>query len=385
MDAPRVLVVLDTSQGWSRGILRGFTARALERGWELLHYHPSPDLSDLVREWDPRVAVVGPGETSTRLARGLGCPVVSVNEDRSTARLASVFLNERAIAELALDHFRSRGLEHVTTFRFSDEPFAVARDEAFRVRARTARVHFAPGWWVDGAEPPRASERRGALVGWLRSLPRPCGVFTCCDAWGRVVARYARAARLRVPEDLALVGVDNDVVECELVNPPLSSVSVPWRTLGEKAADLVEFALARKSIRGRRLSVAPVEVFSRRSSDALAIEDRLVVTAVTWIRNHARGRITVPLIARAVGSSRQRLERRFRASLGRTVQEEVRRARVELAKAALHATPAGLKEIAATSGFTSAALLSVAFQKELGMPPGAYRRRIQKARTDVDG
>jgi len=385
MDPPRVLVVLDTSQGWSRGILRGFTARALERGWELLHYHPSPDLAELVREWDPRVAVVGPGETSTRLARSLGCPVVSVNADRSRQHLASVFPNERAIAELALDHFRARGLEHVTTFRFSDEPFAVARDEAFRVQARAAKVGFAPGWWVDGAEPTRANERRGALVAWLRSLPRPCGVFTCCDAWGRVVARYARAARLRVPEDLALVGVDNDVVECELVTPPLSSVSVPWRQIGEKAATLVELSLARKSIRGRRLLIAPVEVFSRRSSDGLAIEDRLVVTAVAWIRGHAKERLTVPLVARAAGCSRQRLERRFRASLGRTVQEEVRRARVELAKGALQTTSAALREVAKASGFTSAALLSVAFQRELGMPPGVYRRRTQEARTDIDG
>jgi LacI family transcriptional regulator len=211
---------------------------------------------------------------------------------------------------------------------------------------------------------------------WLRRLPKPCGVFTLTDGWARIVARCIRMARLRVPEDLPLVGADNDHVECELLAPPLSSVMIPWQELGRNAAKLVQRSLAGHSIESELKTCAPIGVLARRSSDTLAIDDELVAKAVRWIREHANRRLDVPTIARAIGGGRQRLERRFRRVLDRTVSEEIRRARVDTAKELLQTTRAGLSEVAKRSGFSSAALLSAAFQRELGIPPGAYRRRV---------
>src|SRR5262249_23447007 len=158
-----------------------------------------------------------------------------------------------------------------------------------------------------GAEPSRRYEVPAAMVAWLRSLPRPCGVFACCDSWARIVARLAQVAGLRVPEDVAIVGADNDSVECELSTPPLSSVTIPWRRVGEEAAGLVRRALAGAAIGGRRIVVAPGHVVVRRSTDVLAIQDRIAAAAVAWIRDHAQGRVSVPAVARAAGVSRQRL------------------------------------------------------------------------------
>jgi LacI family transcriptional regulator len=120
--------------------------------------------------------------------------------------------------------------------------------------------------------------------------------------------------------------------------------------------------------------VKPVDVVVRRSSDAFAIENSLVSAAVAYIHEQAEGRLTVPLIANAIGVSRQRLERHFRRHLGRTVVEEIRRTRVEVARRLLSTTELPLPEIAKRSGFTNAALLSIAFRREVGVPPGAYRR-----------
>jgi LacI family transcriptional regulator len=97
-----------------------------------------------------------------------------------------------------------------------------------------------------------------------------------------------------------------------------------------------------------------------------------------WIRSNAARRITVSMLARALGSGRQRLERRFRAALQRTVHEEIRRAHVDIAKGLLETTSMSLAEVAEHSGFTNASLLSVAFRRELGSTPGLYRRRIQQ-------
>lgn len=375
-----MLVVLGTSGAWSRGILRGFSGVAQEQGWNLLHYHPSADLGWLARTWAPDAAVLGPeipGGWPDALRGGVA---VSVNADRSADDVASVCVNEEAIAGLALEHMLAMGLREVTTFRFDESPFAVARDRAFSRMAATAGARVVPGWWADAADP--RNEDAEAMVSWLRGLPRPCGVFACCDAWARVAARYARAADLRVPEDVAIIGVDDDPIECELTAPPLSSVAVPWQVVGHHAADLVRLGLAGETIAGARVVHGPLHVMSRRSSDAMAIEDAIVARAVHWIRQHSNRPLSVPAVARAAATSRRRLERRFHALLGRTVVQEIRRVRVEAAKALLSTTEHDLGRVAELSGFSSAALLNVAFQRELGLPPGAYRRQVRGARAD---
>jgi LacI family transcriptional regulator len=386
MDAPRVLVLLDSGPAWSRGILRGFMPIAHERGWTVLHYHPyypPVDLGSLARKFAPTAAVIGPELLGRSLASLAPASVLSVAADRSSEGIASVCIDEAAVSALALDHLLAKGLRHVTTFRFAGWRFAIERERAFIERARAAGVTVAPGWTSNEVEPTRIEDDPMAIIEWLRQLPKPCGLFTLTDGWARIVARCIRMAGLRVPEDLPLVGADNDHVECELLAPPLSSVMIPWQELGRTAAKLVQRSLAGQSIEGEQKTCAPIGVLARRSSDVLAIDDELVAKAVRWIREHADRRLDVPTIARAIGGGRQRLERRFRRVLDRTVSEEVRRARVDAAKELLQTTRAGLSEVAKRSGFSSAALLSAAFQRELGIPPGAYRRRVLTTLQDT--
>ena len=389
MNPPRVLVILDTVAAWSRGVLRGFMSVAHERGWTLLHYSPLVDLGWVTDEWAPDVAVVGPGVDSAALAHFAATSLISVNLDRSAQGIASVCLDEERIGALALRHLLSTGLRYVSTCRYNNAPFAVARERAFVNGARAAGLNVAVGWgsdearalnWAEDPSVPRImpleSLRPAAMVEWLRSLPKPCGIFTCSDGWARPVVRCARVAGLRVPEDIALVGADDDVLECELMAPPLSSVMIPWQEVGRSAARLVQQALSGESSADKRLVISPLAVQVRRSSDVLAIEDELVADAVRWIRTNIDRRITVSMVARGVGSARQRLERRFRGVLDRTVKDEIQRARVETARELLRTTSAGLAEVAKRSGFTTSALLNAAFRREIGMPPGVYRRRV---------
>ncbi|HWA76802.1 MAG TPA: substrate-binding domain-containing protein [Polyangiaceae bacterium] len=380
MSSQRVLVVLGTDAGWSRGILTGFMAAAREQDWSLLHYHPSSDLNWLCEEWAPAAAVVGPEFDGRELERLASAALVSVTVDRSAQGIASVCLDEERIAGLACEHLLERGFRHVTTFRYDESPFSVTRERAFIAQARAAGAEVPAGWGGEEYTQGERGERPAAMVAWLRGLPNPCGVFTCTDGWGRTVARYAREASLRVPEDLALVGADNDVLECELISPALSSVMIPWQEVGRQAATLVRLALSKHAAPGRRVVVSPVAVAARRSTDILAVDDELVRQAMLWIREHADRRLTVPMVARAIGGGRQRLERRFRRALDRTVQEEIRRSHVEAAKHWLGSTRASMAEVAKRSGFTNASLLNAAFQRELGMPPGTYRRRVQGRR-----
>jgi LacI family transcriptional regulator len=334
--------------------------------------------------WKPQVVLLGP-EMSGPWPQSLRSAVgISINADRTAEGIASVCLDEEEIAKVALAHLLSKGLTNVTTFRFDETAFAAARERAFHDTARVSGARLIDGWWKPGTEPSRNDEDPAAMVSWLTGLPRPCGVFACCDTWAGVVARYALAAELRVPEDVSIVGVDNDAIQCELTAPPLSSVMVPWQNLGRQAGQWVRQVLAGQAIAGKRVAMSPGHVVTRRSSDALAIEDPLVGRAVAWIHKHSGRPLTVPEVARASATSRRRLERRFHAVLGRTVVQEIRRIRVETAKRLLAATRHDLAQIAKLCGFTSAALLSVAFRREVGVPPGAYRRRLKGTPPDHD-
>jgi LacI family transcriptional regulator len=245
--------------------------------------------------------------------------------------------------------------------------------ERFRSRIREEGGRCEPDGWLDTV---KSHPRREAdsIPDWLRGLPKPCGVFACCDTWARVVAGYCRGCGIRMPEDIALVGADNDVLECELTAPALSSVAIPWRELGREVALLVARGLERR-LGSDPVLVRPVHVVARRSSEILAVDDPLVAAAVTWIHQRSDGRLAVNDVVRAVKTYRQRLEKRFRAVLGRSIMEEVRRSRIERAKRLLAMTDLPLADVAEKSGFTSAALLSVAFRRETRTTPGAFRRR----------
>ena len=378
---PRVLVVLDESMGWLRGVLRGFTEVARARNWTLLHYHAPADVRWLVELFGPK-AVVMQGAPKRDAAEVLSsCTVVSVNDDQSTNGMASICLDERKIGELAAVHLIEKGFRALSTFRFNDETFAVSREQAFRETATLQGARLVPGWWDQGTDPPRWAEVPSAFIGWLLGLPRPCGVFACTDRWSSVVARYAHLAGVRIPEDIALIGVDNDILDCELSSPPLTSVAVPWRSMGAQAATLVGQALSGLEIAGQRMVISPVGVVPRRSTDVTVVDDPVVARAISWIRERVDRPLTLQSIARASSCSRQRLEHRFRAAIGRTVMQEARRARVEVARRLLSTTDLPLPSVARQCGFTSAVQLCVGFRRETGMPPGAYRRLCRRLST----
>jgi LacI family transcriptional regulator len=370
IDAPRVLAILNMGTAWSRGVLRGFMAAAHERRWTVLHYPPPVDLAALVQRFAPSVILIGPDSGKVPSAIRAAIPVVSVALDLGSEGVVSVYPDEERIGVLALEHLMATGLRQVSTFCLDGSEFGLARSRAFVARAQKAGARVAVGWGSEGAPSPGRGEDAEGIISWLLGLPKPCGVFTCADHWARIVARYIRLAGLRVPDDIALVGVDNDLVECELLAPALSSVMVPWTELGNHAARLVQRLINGQRIERQRWLVPPLGVAPRRSTEVFAIEDALVAHAVRWIRQNAHQHLNVPMVAAAVGGGRKRLERRFRRSLDRTVQEEIRRARVETAK-----------KLLGMSGFSNAALLSVAFKREVGMSPGVYRRRARETLT----
>ena len=201
------------------------------------------------------------------------------------------------------------------------------------------------------------------------------GVFACNDAWGAQLTEACRHLRISIPDDVAVIGVDNDDLLCELSRPSLSSVALPAEAIGRASAVLLE-----RQLQGRRPPkspslLPPLAVVARQSSDLVAIDDPAVAEVVRAIRQSA-GRLSAKSVLRGQTLSRRTLERRFRASLGRGIGQEVRRIQLLRAQELLATTDWTIEQIAHAAGFSDGRHAAVVFRQVLGTTPSRIRRRF---------
>jgi LacI family transcriptional regulator len=201
------------------------------------------------------------------------------------------------------------------------------------------------------------------------------GVFVPSDDWGLQVSEVCRRLGLRVPEEIALLGVDDDDLECEMTRPRLSSVIVPAERIGFEAAALLDRLISGERPATAQILVTPPGVATRRSTEVLAIDDRNVAAAVRFIREHAHVPLRVADVLKEVVVGRRTLERKCHTALGWGVGEEIRRSHLDLARRLLVRTSLPMKVVAERSGFTDFRHMAGVFRQEVGMAPTTYRRQ----------
>jgi LacI family transcriptional regulator len=368
--------------GVGREILLGFHAAAAALGWSI---HVD---AGMVPNWDVLNdrhlvgALIGPYTYSKIIASGWRrVPLVAAEVDLTAHGIPSIRADDRAIGIAAAEHLLSRGHRNFAGFG-TKFPWFLNRAEALEERITQAGARYLGTWGAAPSRPFKNEQKEpGALIPWLMNLPRPVAILAGCDNWGRMLNLWCYRAGIRIPEDIAVVGVDNDALVCETAIPPLSSVAVLWRRVGAEAARVMARILAAPD--PKRCSPAPLtlipptEVVVRRSSDMFAVEDRNVATALRVIRDHATEHLDVPELLHHVPVGRHALQRAFRKHIGRTIIGEIRRVRVERAKSLLCTTDLTMPDIADRSGFASAAKLSEMFRRETGTTPGAFRRTFR--------
>ncbi len=215
------------------------------------------------------------------------------------------------------------------------------------------------------------------VASWLESLPRPVAVVACSDIRGRQVLEAAVTQGLAVPDDVAVCGVDDDPMVCNLTNPPLSSVAFNLEQAGYRAAELLAGLMSGSVRAPRRIMVEALWVVARRSTDVFATDDRHVGKALRFIRDHAKQPISVDDVVEHAGPSRRGLEIRFREILGRSIRTEIQRARLSYTRQLLLETNLPAERIAALVGFSSLQYLSNVFRRETGMTLTQFRRRMR--------
>jgi LacI family transcriptional regulator len=286
-----------------------------------------------------------------------------------------VSIDNVAVARLAAAHWAGKGFAHVAFC--GDARFLWSRQRGAEFRRRLAeggrRVREFRSRAGQPGGPGSDAENR-EIAAWLEALPKPVGVFACYDGRAQQVLEACQLLGLHVPDEVAVLGVDNDEVLCELCSPPLSSVQPNARRTGyEAAAMLARMMQGEKTVGAETRYVEPVRVVERQSTDVVSVADAQVAAALKYIRQHACEGVNVADVLRAVPMSRTLLERKFKALLGHSPHRQLVQARVERAKHLLVESEVSIAVVAELAGFESASYLSVVFRRETGGSPYAYR------------
>ncbi|HEY9054512.1 MAG TPA: DNA-binding transcriptional regulator [Rectinemataceae bacterium] len=382
----KIALFMELSDFYEHGIAKGVVRYAKSQpDWRLFGYgwmfRPLAD----VGAWhgDGIIARIESPEDADRI-ESLGVPVVDVAGAYSRPGFRTIANDDFLTGYKAALHLRSCGFEHFAFLGVRGTIWSDERKEGFLKGIGAASklpVFERPlAWWEDSggskADSGRVNYDVGRLKDFLQALPKPAAIFACNDTAGLRATELAREAGIAVPDSLAILGVDDEDILCELASPSLSSIRLDCETIGYRAAQALDAILAGGgSPASSRIAVPPKDVMERESTRIFVCPDSLVAAAVTLIRARAHEGIGVPDLLAVLPCSRRSLEKRFRASLGRSLHEEILRVRLARARRLLLDTDFTVERIAEDCGFGSLPRFNIAFRSAEGLSPGAWRRR----------
>lgn len=309
----------------------------------------------------------------------LGIPAVVVgHRQKEVSGFINVVTDSAAIGRMAAEHLIHCAFKHFAFCGSADTaleqtPWSNQRWEAFSKRIVSAGFARPPGYILSFQKPNWPAERL-KLARWIAKLPHPIGIMAANDDCGVQVMEACKLADLHVPDQVGVVGVDNDEVVCGLADPPMTSVAVNFERAGYDAARALEKAMRTGRAGTTNLSVPATHVVARRSTDVVSVDDPYVSRGMNYIRHHAKLPISVEDVVRDVGVSRRSLERRFQLEMGISILSEIRRARTdEIAKLLLE-SELPVSQIAASLGFEDAQHFARYFRSMKNMSPLAFRK-----------
>jgi len=372
-----VAVLVDTSRSYGRDIVRGIRSYVAEHGPWSLYLEPR-DLRSSFPDWLKKWRGDGilsrtVDEAMLRQLKATKLPVIELRTTVLKHPFPFVGIDNSVIGSRVAQHFRNRGFQRFACALDVSEAFFIERSERF-IEAVRGLGFDCPLFQSKGSH---WEQHQRDLVAWLHDLPKPVGVFAVNDQLGFWVLDAARRAGIAVPEELAVVGAENDHMLCETASPPLSSVRLRGQAVGHDAARLLDEWMSGRYVPkpGEKHLHAPGDIVTRQSSDIVAVEDAHISAALRFIRQHATEKIDVTRVAREAALSRTVLERRMKSLIGRSPGEEISRLRFAAVEKLLTQTNLTLDAIAERCGFNHPQYMAEAFRKRKGITPGEFRKR----------
>jgi len=389
VDSTRVALLVETSRGYGRGLLRGIMKYSRLHGPWQFHLTPG-DFEQIVprmKDWrgDGIIARVINKQTANLLLK-TGVPLVVLDLPESVATtfqqkgipFVEIVSDSEGATQLAAEHLLKKQFCHFAFVGYHGQIWSDKRERAFidRMTQEDHDVHLFRMPVRQGI-PLRWEKEEPILAEWLKTLPNPIGLMACNDQRGREVLDACTLAKIAVPEEISVIGIDNDELLCELSFPPLSSVALNAVQGGYLAAMALHEMLRQVPLTNKKIIVPPLHVVERRSTESVAIDDPDVATALQFIHTQSPAELTIDNVVENTCVSRRILEIRFRKLLGSTILQEIQKVRIERAKRLLLETDYPIDRIAEIVGFATGSYFVQFFRNETGITPSKFRKEMR--------
>jgi len=374
----KVIVLIPSTVSYGRGLLRGIAKYSRLHGpWAFFSERGEPDkVVASLKNWGAKGIIThipDPMTPQSIIPKGLPAVVLALkNQIPGFPNIIGDWEND---GKIAAEYFINRGFRNFAYCSFSNLDWSRIRGLSFQaaLKERGYDIHLYEEPYV-GLHKHWEREQEH-LAEWLESLPKPIAIMACNDERGKHVLEACKLADLCVPEQVAVLGVDDDETICELTGPPLSSIAVNTEKAGYEAAALLDRMMKGEKGPFEDVIVQTLQVTTRQSTDILAIEDEVVAKALQFIRMNAKKPIQVEDVADTLAMHRRGLERRFTKYLGRSIHEEIRRVRVEEISKLLLETNLPISHISTMLNFHEVPHMTRFFTRETGISPLEYRKQ----------
>jgi LacI family transcriptional regulator len=379
-----VALLVEWSRNYGRGALKGIGHYVQVHGrWNI--YHTERKLSDSAPTWlknwkgDGIIVRIENPKLMQHIER-IGVPTVNLFEPVGASGFPSILTNDESVARLAADHLIEQGFEHfaycglygVTSSDQRSAYFAqYLATKGHEVIVYDNKKHARRAFIPNGEESELRCEN---VTAWIASLPRPVGLMACNDVRAHQIIMACAALNIAVPEEVAVIGVDNDEVVCELSWPPLTSIELDPAKVGFEAASLLDRLMRGVQPPCQPTLIEPACLLPRQSTDIVATADTEVAEAIHFIRKHACDGIQVGDVLKHLSISRSTLERRFSRVLKRSPKQEIVNTQLRQVKQLLARTDYSLAHIAKLTGFRYVESMCCVFKRTTGRTPGKFRR-----------
>lgn len=375
----RIVLLVETSREFGRQLTTGIVRYSMLNGpWSF--YKEQIGLKSSIphlTNWKPDGIIMRDSLIKNELLK-LKIPTILVQHDSSCPKnLPVIKTNSLLIAKMASEHFIEKGFKNFAFCGFDNFEWSNNRKLYFTEHNDKA------GFMTHIYSPPKSikihdwEDEQRHVSEWIKTLPKPVGMLACNDDRGQHILEVCKQSGFKVPEEVAVIGVDNDPMICEIGDPPLTSIALNVESAGYEAAKLLDRLINKKKKNRLQIIVSPTHIVQRQSSDILAVNDTEVSSAIRFIRENAKNKILVNDVVKATHISRRSLEQRFRRTIHRSIYSQIRRVRIELISKVLIETGLPISQIISHFNFTDVEHIARYFKKEKGISIREFRNLHQ--------
>jgi len=380
----KILLLTDFSSGYSRNLLKGIVRYAKKIGtWSFLRMplyfrilNGEEGVINWAKKWKVDAIIAQLDNVNIEMLNSLGIPIIVQNyRDRNThiSNLTGDYIKTGAIAAR---FYISRGYKHFAFYGFKDTIWSRERLKGYKdeLDKHNYKLHV----FESGEENNDNWNYNPAILGdWLKSLPKPIALFACDDFYALQVSETCHIYHIDIPDDIAIMGVDNDELMCNISDPPLSSIALDVENGGYRAARLLDQLIKKEITKPFNVIVDPLVIIKRNSTEKYAVSNKYIHNVLEYIENNYAETIAVSNLVDLVPMSRRVLERVFKANTGLTIHQYIQNFRIEHFKNLLLSTDLPLSEAASKSGFEDVKNVSRVFRKYSEFSPAEYRRKCR--------